>query len=259
MLTHQGFSAWITVDDHPLPVYLTAVEGNQISCWIAATPGRVRMTPHSHFSLHRFNPIQNFAVHWRDNGSKIDTMAYIHLDGQAIVPGRFLFGSGETKRDGMRTSSTTQRPFMFQSGPEQYGTFFFQQIHTAGPGKRTRRNPNFQRERKRLNCEGCLPFEKRVASRTLPRMLSVGKRPPCFLGPRLRCSSSIIHAKIILSASSSTVNKDAGTILLKIKRIKRGALRSPNQFRSLPDGSGTNRPGEAYVGQVSLFSLYIDA
>jgi hypothetical protein len=55
---------------------------------------------------------QTFAVHWRDDGGGVDTAAYINLDG-TVVPGRFLFGRGETYRDAMRSGPSSERPFMF--------------------------------------------------------------------------------------------------------------------------------------------------
>ncbi|KAG6814532.1 hypothetical protein H0H92_000058 [Tricholoma furcatifolium] len=98
MLTHRGFSAWITVDGKPLPEYLVAVDSNinRTSCWIPSEAGK------------------NFAVHWEDHGGEIDTCAYITLDG-LVVPGQFLFGKGKASRQGVRTSPSTERPFVFQT------------------------------------------------------------------------------------------------------------------------------------------------
>lgn len=47
----------------------------------------------------------------------MDTCAFITLDG-FVVPGRFLFGEGVASREGVRTSKTTERPFMFQNVDE---------------------------------------------------------------------------------------------------------------------------------------------
>jgi hypothetical protein len=60
---------------------------------------------------------QTFRVHWRDEGSKIDTAAYITLDGYK-VPGRYLWGKGETSRGGIRTGPNTERPFTFANFDE---------------------------------------------------------------------------------------------------------------------------------------------
>ncbi|KAF7294793.1 hypothetical protein MIND_01017000 [Mycena indigotica] len=97
MLTHKGFSAWITVAGSPLPEYLVGQDatGNSVNCWIPAVQG------------------QNFSVHWKDHGGKVDTASFIYLDGLA-VPGRFLFGEGEASRSGVRSSPTSERPFVFQ-------------------------------------------------------------------------------------------------------------------------------------------------
>ncbi|KAF8077820.1 hypothetical protein FPV67DRAFT_1463135 [Lyophyllum atratum] len=101
MLTHRGFSAWIVVDGKPLPEYLVAVDSNanRVSCWIPSEEGK------------------NFAVHWQDHGAQVDTCSFITLDG-FVVPGRFLFGDGEASRQGVRTSASTERPFLFQKVDE---------------------------------------------------------------------------------------------------------------------------------------------
>jgi len=54
----------------------------------------------------------------------------------------------------------------------------------------------------------------------------------------------------VFSGSSSSSNKDAGTIMVKIKRVKRVAPRPANSFRSPPDSAMGRRPGEAYIGYV---------
>lgn len=51
-------------------------------------------------------------MYWRDHGGNVDSCAYIGLDG-FMVPGRFLFGKGIAFREGVRSGSTTERPFMF--------------------------------------------------------------------------------------------------------------------------------------------------
>ncbi|KAF8212025.1 hypothetical protein K438DRAFT_1805820 [Mycena galopus ATCC 62051] len=98
MLTHRGFSAWIVVDGKPVPQYLVAedAKASRVSCWIPGEAG------------------QKFTVAWKDHGGKVDSCAFISLDG-LIVPGRFLFGNGETSRSGVRSSATTERPFIFQN------------------------------------------------------------------------------------------------------------------------------------------------
>ena len=65
---------------------------------------------------------QTFRVHWRDEGSKVDTAAYITLDGYK-VPGRYLWGKGETSRGGIRTGPNTERPFTFDNFDE--GCLFY--------------------------------------------------------------------------------------------------------------------------------------
>jgi len=101
MLTHRGFSAWIVVDGKPLPEYLVAEDAKaaKVSCWIPGEAG------------------QKFAVHWKDHGSKIDSCSFISLDG-LVVPGRFIFGDGETSRGGVRSGANTERPFAFREVEE---------------------------------------------------------------------------------------------------------------------------------------------
>ncbi|KAK0210870.1 hypothetical protein DFS33DRAFT_1406488 [Desarmillaria ectypa] len=59
-----------------------------------------------------------FAVYWQDHNGKIDTCSFITLDG-LTVPGRFLHGNGTAYRSGVRTSKTTERPFVFQQITEE--------------------------------------------------------------------------------------------------------------------------------------------
>lgn len=97
MLTHRGFSACIVSEGKPIPEYLAAVvaeKPNTISCWIPSDVGKT------------------FSVHWRDEGTKVHSCAFITLDG-FVVPGRFLFGEGEACRNGVRSGPQTERPFMF--------------------------------------------------------------------------------------------------------------------------------------------------
>ncbi|KAJ7581153.1 hypothetical protein C8J56DRAFT_959243 [Mycena floridula] len=96
MLTHRGFSAWISTNEEPLTEYLVAVNSKteSVSCWIPSEPGKA------------------FTVSWRDHGGKVDTCAFITLDG-FTVPGRFLFGEGVAWRNGVRTGKATERPFVF--------------------------------------------------------------------------------------------------------------------------------------------------
>lgn len=94
MLSHLGFSAWISCEDKPLPEFEVHATSNRVTCWIPSKEGRA------------------FVVHWRDEGSKIDTAAYITLDG-FVVSGRFLFGEGKASRGGVRTGISSERPFVF--------------------------------------------------------------------------------------------------------------------------------------------------
>jgi hypothetical protein len=55
-----------------------------------------------------------FRIHWRDEGSKVDTPAYITLDGYKVT-GRHLRGKGETFHAGIRTGTgaNTEKQFTF--------------------------------------------------------------------------------------------------------------------------------------------------
>lgn len=118
MLTHRGFSAWIVVDGNPLPEYLVAVDNSahRVSCWIPSEEGKVRA-----ILLHNKNNLlkrpQTFSVYWKDHGGKVETCAYIMLDGY-LAPGRFLYGEGMAWRGGVRTGPASERPFVFQKVDE---------------------------------------------------------------------------------------------------------------------------------------------
>ncbi|TFK54792.1 hypothetical protein OE88DRAFT_1723304 [Heliocybe sulcata] len=101
MVAHRGFSAWITCEGRVLPEFEVAVDNktHRVTSWIPSFEGKP------------------FVVHWKDHGSKIDTAAYIILDGFTAA-GRFLNGEGETYRDGVRTGPSTERPFLFSKVPE---------------------------------------------------------------------------------------------------------------------------------------------
>ncbi|THH10703.1 hypothetical protein EW145_g1151 [Phellinidium pouzarii] len=98
MVKHKEFYAWITVDGIPLPEYSTVIEDNKATCYVPSEAGKT------------------FVVHWIDEGSMVSTAGYILVDGFASS-GRFLYGIGETHRSGVRTSSSTERPFMFAEIP----------------------------------------------------------------------------------------------------------------------------------------------
>ncbi|KAF5315578.1 hypothetical protein D9611_004853 [Ephemerocybe angulata] len=102
MLSHRGFSAWITVDDEALPEYLVAVdeEAHRVSCWIPGGEGK------------------KFTVWWKDHGGKVDTCSFITLDG-FVVPGRFLLGEGVASRSGAKSDPINERPFVFTKVPEE--------------------------------------------------------------------------------------------------------------------------------------------
>lgn len=51
-------------------------------------------------------------MHWRDNGSGVDTATYLKLDGFTVA-GRFLYGVGEAERSAVRVGDSSERPFVF--------------------------------------------------------------------------------------------------------------------------------------------------
>ncbi|KAH9071180.1 hypothetical protein EDB83DRAFT_2173157, partial [Lactarius deliciosus] len=102
MLRLYEFSAWISCDGIPLPVFQPIVDADnsRVTCWIACDEGEA--------SSHRSTG---------DEGSNVDTAAYITLDGYK-VPGRYLWGKGETSRGSIRTGPNTERPFTFDNFDE---------------------------------------------------------------------------------------------------------------------------------------------
>ncbi|KIM87196.1 hypothetical protein PILCRDRAFT_86241 [Piloderma croceum F 1598] len=101
MLTHRGFSAWVVSEGEALSEHLISVDANshRVQCWIPCEAGKT------------------FSVYWKDLGGKVDSCAYIGLDG-FLVPGRFLFGNGIAFRKGVRSGPTTEKPFMFSKVEE---------------------------------------------------------------------------------------------------------------------------------------------
>ncbi|EKM55225.1 uncharacterized protein PHACADRAFT_161171 [Phanerochaete carnosa HHB-10118-sp] len=96
MLTARGFSAWITCEGQELIEFETVVDegSHKVSCWIGCEVGKA------------------FTVHWRDNGTGIDSAGYISLDG-FLCSGRFLYGYGDASRGTLRVDKHVERPFMF--------------------------------------------------------------------------------------------------------------------------------------------------
>ncbi|TRM62658.1 hypothetical protein BD626DRAFT_548504 [Schizophyllum amplum] len=96
-VTPPWFEAFIVSNNYILPEYGFTPVGDdtiEVACWIESKPG------------------EKFTVVWRDHGSGYKTAGYIYLDG-VVVPGRFLDGSGETLRTGVRSGKSTERPFIF--------------------------------------------------------------------------------------------------------------------------------------------------
>ncbi|KZT26516.1 hypothetical protein NEOLEDRAFT_1062733 [Neolentinus lepideus HHB14362 ss-1] len=122
VVSHRGFSAWISCEGRMLPEFEVAVDSktHRVTSWIPSFEGKP------------------FVVHWKDQGSKIDTAAYITLDGLTVA-GRFLPGEGETYRDGVRTGPNMERPFVFSKVPEA-GTFLLEVLGHINTHTRTRRD-----------------------------------------------------------------------------------------------------------------------
>ncbi|KAI0093718.1 hypothetical protein BDY19DRAFT_269274 [Irpex rosettiformis] len=97
MLTYRGFSAWVISEGKELREFDAVADPvtNKVTCWIPCEIGKT------------------FSVHWLDRGSKVDSVAYIKLDG-FTAPGYFLFGSGTTERNSVRVGDRSERPFTFQ-------------------------------------------------------------------------------------------------------------------------------------------------
>ena len=67
--------------------------------------------------LYKTNHLQKFTIHWRDDGTLVDSAAYIYLD-EFEVPGYFLFGFGEAHRSAARIGPILERPFVFSKADE---------------------------------------------------------------------------------------------------------------------------------------------
>ncbi|GAA5864963.1 hypothetical protein JCM1840_005693 [Sporobolomyces johnsonii] len=89
-------SAWVTVDDVPVPVYQVEEKGNKVTCFIEAAEGK------------------EFKVGYENAGfSWSETVAWVHIDGtrMAGVPSRSK--SQPAMIDGRRETPNTIRPFAF--------------------------------------------------------------------------------------------------------------------------------------------------
>lgn len=117
---------------------------------------------------------QAFSVHWRDEGSRVNSCSFISLDG-FLVPGRFLHGSGEASRKGVRTGQNAERPFVFAEQSDI--------------------------------CEVHLLVR----------------------GLAHRCLSA---------TSGAQINRDAGTIMVKIRLASIDTVKPANKLRRLPESSG---------------------
>ncbi|THU89705.1 hypothetical protein K435DRAFT_865044 [Dendrothele bispora CBS 962.96] len=96
MLTLGDFSTWIEVDDLPLQEYDIKIKDSEVTCWIPSEVGK------------------NFRVRWTiqtDFCVAID----VYLDGQLSVSKLRKAWPGKTEggTDGIYTSPTSQKPFLF--------------------------------------------------------------------------------------------------------------------------------------------------
>ncbi|KAG1756650.1 uncharacterized protein EDB91DRAFT_1093789 [Suillus paluster] len=162
MLRHRDFSAWIVSEGQQIPVYLVAVDENahSVSCWIPSEAGKT------------------FSIHWRDEGTGVQSCTFISLDGY-VVPGRFLFGDGTASRHGVRTGANTERPFVFSQSQS--------------------------------------------------------------------------------SGASGQCTKDAGTIMLKVKRVKLEGSKPANPLQNIPDWNSQSHIGEHCVGYGENMETYLQS
>jgi hypothetical protein len=117
MLQLPNFSAWISSGEDVLPeygVHTSRTQGRAV-CHIPILPGAVSshtatcVYPLAHMPLPVSKP---FIIHWRQHDTHAQTCSYLDIDGTTI-PGKFLTGEDEAFRSGVRTGSTTERPFLF--------------------------------------------------------------------------------------------------------------------------------------------------
>jgi hypothetical protein len=124
----RSYSAWITVNEEPAPVYQEETTGTVCSAWIASTAGQVSPVPISWTSLLTFS--QCFSVWWKDDSkARIATSGHIFIDGHDVAsaimrPGR----SKPVERKGAKTSARRLKPFTFSrlllTGRSQIFDFF---------------------------------------------------------------------------------------------------------------------------------------
>ncbi|KAF7305833.1 hypothetical protein HMN09_00737300 [Mycena chlorophos] len=74
MLQLNGFNAWITIDNQPVPEYQVDISADQtsVTCWVASELGK------------------NFSVHWQNVSSPGDVAGYLRMDGQ-FCAGRITY------------------------------------------------------------------------------------------------------------------------------------------------------------------------
>ncbi|KAJ3843922.1 hypothetical protein F5878DRAFT_603365 [Lentinula raphanica] len=97
-LAFKDFSAWIEVDGSELPLFDVNVEGNEVSCWIPSEVGKA------------------FIVKVRTGERRTPKSLGLYMDGQSFG-GKFMdTGAPRTCTfAGVRTSATTQQPFVFSN------------------------------------------------------------------------------------------------------------------------------------------------
>ncbi|KAF8591218.1 hypothetical protein K439DRAFT_1627287 [Ramaria rubella] len=96
-LTCRGFSAWITIEGEPIPVYKEETTEATCRAWIPSTVGKT------------------FSVWWKDDSkTRIATSGHVFIDGHDVAsaimrPGR----SKPVERMGAKTSARRLKPFRF--------------------------------------------------------------------------------------------------------------------------------------------------
>ncbi|KDQ14882.1 hypothetical protein BOTBODRAFT_32243 [Botryobasidium botryosum FD-172 SS1] len=100
MITHRGFSAWITSDNQPLEEFRPEIEGadeRTVACWIPSEVGR------------------KFEVNWTDIHGGVATAGDVAIDGalkaKCIIHGYRVRAT--TSAEGVYVSQSQHKPFLF--------------------------------------------------------------------------------------------------------------------------------------------------
>jgi hypothetical protein len=123
MLSHQEYTAWISVGGQSLETYAveTSPATNEVTCWVASEAGKA-----CHLKLlapPNLTFVQEFSVHCRDaSATRVHTVGvFVTVDGQECG-GVALYNTANSYRgkdtvsqSDVQVSDTTVKPFVFSA------------------------------------------------------------------------------------------------------------------------------------------------